>query len=332
MHQYILLIATAALLSACGKKVAPSRVEHQAGEPLPTGAALVTATNTLMTGRVDVVGTLVSAERVQVSARLPAYVREVRASAGQRVQAGDTLVLLDDREIQEQLLAAQAQADQADSELKRTQQLFDKGAATDQMLVAARSGAQAARAQVERTKVMLSYATVTAPISGVVTERKIEPGDLANPGQVLLSLYNPAKMRLETPVPVRLVPALRMGQRVEVTIDALARTFPGEVTEIVSEIDPMSRTQTVKIHLDQGDTPLLPGTFGRVWVDEAPRLGMLLPKSAVYRVGQLEMVHVAEGSRMVTRMVRTGGAVGDQIEILSGLRDGDVVVRSGDAS
>lgn len=324
-HLLVLTILSIAL-AACGHKSPPSHTESAAGEPLPANAAFHTVGEGLITGRLDVVGSLQSAARVQVSARVQAYVREVRVEAGSQVKAGDVLVLLDDRDFQKQLAAAQAQLDQAETELKRAQALFEQGAIPDQALVAARSAEQSSRAQLEGARVTLSYATIVAPMDGVVTERRVESGDLASPGRILLTLYDPMRMRLEAPVPVRLISRLQLGQSVEVTLEHPSITLNGRVAEIVSEIDPRSRTQTVKVNLDQVGEPLLPGTFGRLWVQESPRPGILIPKAAVRRTGQLEYVMVATGDRMIRRLVRTGPALGDLVEILSGLQGGARIV------
>lgn len=311
---------------ACHRKVGGEAVEARPGRPLPTDALTAQAERGALTARVDLVGTAASDRLVTLSARLSAYVQDVRVAAGDRVQAGDLLVALDDREIREQLTAAEAQLRQAEAEFKRTKQLFEAKAATEQAMTAAESGFQAARAQVDRTRVMLSYAQVTAPLAGVVTERRVEVGDLANPGQMLLSVYDPSRMRLEVPVPVRLLSRFAVGQELTVRLDYPGRALTGRVTEIVSEIDARSRTRKVKILLDDATGDILPGAFGRVLVDDAEHDGVAVPAAAVTRQGQLESVQVVQGDRVVTRLVRTRVLDENRVEILSGLQGGETVL------
>jgi len=210
--------------------------------------------------------------------------------------------------------------------LNRARQLFDNKATTEQALTAAQSLFTAGRAQWERSKVMLTYAQITAPMDGVVTDRRIEPGDLANPGQVLLAIYDPTNMQLEVPVPVRLLAKLPVGQTVEVTLDRPATNFQGRVRQIVSEIDPLSRTQLVKVHIEGTSSDVLPGTFGRLWVADDARQTVVIPASAVYSVGQIELVQVVKDQRAIRRAVRTGPKHGASVEVLSGLAGGDVVL------
>ena len=308
------------------KKVKPGVLEDQAGVAVPADAATVEVKAESAPVRVEVVGTTASEEKINLSARIPAYVGEIFASAGDRVKKGQKLIVLDDRDIRQQLAGAEAQLNQAKTEYERAKQLFEKEATTQQALTAAESMYAGARAQVEQVKVMLTYAQVESPIDGIVTERRIQAGDLANPGMLLLAVYDPLRMRLEAPVPVRLVDRLALGQEVEVSLERPARVLKGQVAEIVSEVDAASRTQLVKVHLDGVEGDVLPGTFGRLWVDAESRDAVYVPASAVRQIGQLAFVQVVRDGRAVRRLVKTGPIRGDRVEILSGLRAGEVIL------
>ncbi|MFO7535061.1 MAG: efflux RND transporter periplasmic adaptor subunit [Kiritimatiellia bacterium] len=307
-------------------RMAGDKLARQPGLAVPPGAKILTVKAEPLEPRVDVVGTVASELRVNLSARIPAAVREVFVSAGSAVKKGQTLLTLDDRELREQAAAAEAQFKQAEAEVNRTRRLFESQAATEQALTAAQSLFAVARAQWDRSKVMLTYARVESPLDGVVTDRRVEPGDMANPGQVLLAVYDSANMQLEVPVPVRLLDKLPIGRAVEVSLDRSTRVYRGIVRQIVSEIDPLSRTQLVKARLEAPDGGLLPGTFGRLWVAEDAREAFLIPASAVYAVGQIELVQVVRDGRAIRRSVRTGPRTGGNVEVLSGLSSGDAVL------
>ena len=309
-----------------GQKTPPGKLAHQAGIAVPEDAATFEVSVESTPVRIEVVGTTASEEKINLSARIPAYVEKIFASAGDRVKNGQKLLSLDARDIQQKLAAAEAQLNQARTEYERAKKLFESQATTEQALTTAESMFNAARAQVEEVKIMLTYAQVESPIDGIVTERRIEAGDLANPGMLLLAVYDPLRMRLEAPVPVRLIDRLALGQAVEVALDRPARTFPGRVAEIVSEVDAATRTQFVKVHLDGVQSDVLPGTFGRLWVDAEPREAVFVPATAVARIGQLAFVQVVRDGRAFRRLVQTGPARGDRIEILSGLRAGDIIL------
>lgn len=307
-------------------KVAPGRVAHEPGIPVPAGAQPVVVRLADSVSRVEVVGTTASEQRISLSARLSAYVQEVRGSAGDAVTNGQVLVVLDDRELREQLAAAESLCKQAEAEYARTTQLFAKAAATEQTRMAAEAAYEAAKAGSQQARVMLGYTRIVSPMDGVVTDRRIEAGDLAAPGQTLLTVYDPRRMRLEIPVPVRLVSRFVPGQTVELRLEGAGGPVEGIVREIVSEVDPLTRTQKVKVGIPEPGIKLLPGGYGSVWVDGEVHKALWAPASAVYRVGQQEFVQVVAGGRAIRRAVTTGMMRGGQVEILSGLEDGDAVL------
>lgn len=318
-------LAAALAAAGCAPKIEPGEAVATIGEPLPVGAATQTVRRVAVPGRIDVPGTMESEQKVQLSAKIPAHVERVLVSAGQAVRAGEELIRLDDRELREQLAAAEAQLRHAEAEHDRTRGLFDSKAATAQQLVAAETARDAARAQVERTRVMLSFARIASPIDGVVADRRVEEGDLASPGQVLLTVYDPARMRLEAPVPVRLAAALSVGQEVEVLVATPDGRRRARISEIVSEIDAASRTRKVRALLED-PSGLQPGAFGRLTLATEPVDSIRVPERAVSRVGQLELVRVVRDGRVVRRLVRTGPRSDGMVEVLAGLEDGDVLV------
>jgi membrane fusion protein (multidrug efflux system) len=312
---------------SCESKVAPGTVEAPAGRDIRAGAAMYTVTVERVAARVDVVGTAASEQRIALSARLSATVHSMTVSAGDVVTNGQVLATLDDRDVREQYAAAEAQFKQAESEFQRTKQLFGKGASTEQALVAAQALYDAARARLEQVRVLQSYTVITSPIDGIVTDRRIEAGDLAGPGQVVAFVYDPTRMRLEVPVPVRLVSRFALNQTLDVTLDGFDEPLKGTVSEVVSEVDPLSRTQKVKVRIGTTPRPVLPGTFGRIWVETEPRDTVRVPATAVVRAGQQEFASVVVKGSSVRRVVKTAGAAGaGLVEVVAGLASGDVVL------
>lgn len=310
----------------CSPKTGPETLPAEHGIAVPPGTAIHTVQSAPRAARVPVVGTVMSEETVSLSARIPATVNKVLAVTGKKVSRGETLIILDDREIQEQRSAAESQFKQAEAEFQRTRKLMDVKATTEQTMVAAESSLSAAKAQLDRVKVMLSYTVVTSPMDGIVTERRIEAGDMAAPGQPLLSIYDPSRMRLECPVPVRLVDKLPAGKEVEVTLDRPAKVFKGRVSEIVSEVDAATRTQKVKVSLEGTAGDVLPGSFGRLFIEDDPAETIMVPASAIYRAGQLELVQSVHGNSVIRQMVKTGTSNEGLVEILAGLNNGDRIL------
>lgn len=319
----VLIVWTTGVLT---QRVEPGVAEHAPGFAMPSDAETVTIRLEARPRRVDTVGTVVSDNSVQLSARVSAYVKELFVSAGDPVTRDQVLVRLDDRELRAQRDAARAGLRRAETEYERSKRLHESQAATEKQLIAAETAFHAAQSQVEQAEVSLSYAEIRAPMDGIVSDRNAESGMLANPGETLLSVYDPTVMRLDAAVPVRLVDYLSIGDAVNVQLERPSIRIEGRVHRVVSEIDPRSRTQTVQVMLDVGDTPILPGTFGRLWIPTTEREIHVVPATSVYRVGQLEMVQVVESGRVLRRLVKTGDKRNGEVEILSGVREGERVL------
>lgn len=186
-----------------------------------------------------------------------------------------------------------------------------------------------ASAELQASEIALGETRITAPATGVVVDRRAEPGDLAVPGQPLLVLDDPRAYRLEAVVGESAVGRVQIGQSVPVVVDSLARTLPGRVAEIIPAADPTSRTVTVK--LDLPATPgLRTGLFGRARFPAAERQALLVPLTALVERGQLTSAYVVDARGIARlRLVTTGARYGDRVEILSGLDAGERVAVEG---
>ncbi|MCC6368861.1 MAG: efflux RND transporter periplasmic adaptor subunit [Bryobacterales bacterium] len=249
-------------------------------------------------------------------------------------------------EVESAIRAARAQLDLAEVTFKRMKDLFDKKSISHQEFDEAQARLQLARANhdmavsrrkqleakieqeaaaVRNASIMRGYSEITAPFGGVVTEKRVEPGNLATPGAPLLIIEQAGLYRLEVPVDESLLPSLRRGQRVEVVLEALDRTLQAPIAEIVPSVDPATRSVTVKLDLP-GQTGLRTGMSGRARFPGAASKVLAAPASAVRQQGSLQFVFVADQGRARGRLVTTGEHRGDMVQILSGLSEGDAYI------
>jgi multidrug efflux system membrane fusion protein len=191
-----------------------------------------------------------------------------------------------------------------------------------------RSRIDAAAAELRAAEIALGETRIVAPATAVVVDRRVEPGDLAVPGQPLLVLEETA-YRLETEVGESAVGRVRLGQTAPVILDSLGRTLEGRVAEIIPAADPASRTVTVKLDLPS-DPGLRSGLFGRALFPAGERQVLLVPASALVERGQLTGMYVVDGQGIARfRLVTAGARHAEQVEILSGLEAGERIVVEG---
>ncbi len=287
----------------------------------------------------EAVGSIQSRSTTSIASKILATLVTVTVRPGDTVNKGDLLISLDDRDLlarQQQarnaLEAAQAALDKAQRDRQRYEQLRKTDNVTQNMLDEAISAERIAKAKVDQAQqavreaeVMLSYAKIHAPMSGTVIEKTCEPGDLASPGKPLLTMYDPNNLRAEVAVREQLTGRLTIGQPVQVTVDAINKQMEGSVEEIVPSADPSSRSVTVRVAIPR-EEGIFPGMFGRISIPLDPVKYLVVPKEAVRKVGQLELVTVKEENRLARRAVRTGRSWNGDVEILSGLVEGEDVV------
>ena len=189
----------------------------------------------------------------------------------------------------------------------------------------------------------MGFTKVRAPFDGIVISKLADPGAMAAPGVPLLTIEDPSRFRLEATVDESKIGAVRLGESVPVVIDSLGdQPIMGKVTQIVPAADPASRTFTVKIdlpefHSSNGGLSGAPGQmrsglFGRAQFARGQHDAITIPKTAVLNRGQLQAVYVVGNDQLASlRYVTLGAASGDQVEMLSGLQNGDrIVTQPGD--
>lgn len=284
------------------------------------------------------VGTIRPVHETAIGARLLARVVEVNLKAGQAVNAGDVLVRLDDvdlrarrRQAEAVLQAAEAARALAEVDAIRSANLLKSKAVSRQEDDRARTALKSADAEISRAKesineiqAMLEWATIRSPIRGIVIDKKVDFGDTVTPGQVVGTLFDPTRMQLVASVRETLAQRLQVGQPIEVQIESFNKLCVGTISEIVPEAESNSRAFQVKV-TGPCPTGVYSGMFGRIHIPLDAEQVLVIPRQAVQSVGQLDLVNVATHSAVSRRAVRLGRTIGEDVEVLSGLREGEQV-------
>jgi RND family efflux transporter MFP subunit len=289
----------------------------------------------------EAIGTLRAANRTNVSSRIMATIAEILVVAGQEVKQGDILITLNAEEYQrrfEQVTQSQKAAESAErlaqADFLRVQTLREQNVVSQSefdtvanRLTVAQAEHLRATEMVAEAEVMLSYQTIRAARDGMIIDRFAEPGDLAQPGTPLLSMYDSKSLRLETPVMESTVQRLKVGDKLIARIDAVERETEAIVREIVPQADAASRSFLIKTSLASQEG-LYEGMFGRLLIPGGVQRHLCIHTDAVVRIGQLEFVDVMLASgETERRLVRTGSlGMPQRQEVLSGVRAGDRVI------
>jgi RND family efflux transporter MFP subunit len=317
--------AAFALFAGCSR---PESAASSSSLPLAR-VRVATARTAEVPVLIEVTGTVRPVRRAQIAAKVMGTIAEFPVLLGQRVKAGDVLVQISAGEISARVLQAQAQLNQARRDLERERDLLTKNASTPDLVKSLEDRCAMTEAVVREAEVMLGYATVRAPFDGIVSRKLADAGDLAAPGQPLLELEGAGEFQVEAGIPDSLAAGLAPGTELAVAVPAAGAAFTGALVELSSAADPFTRTVTAKIAVPAG-VAVGSGQYARVQTPGAPVRALLVPAAAVATVGQLERVFVVADGHAVLRLVKSGaarGAAGGQnVEILSGLAEGDRIV------
>ena len=233
------------------------------------------------------------------------------------------------RAAQQAVLQANAAVEESDAGLKSAEASALQIQVRKQEIRGAQAQIGQSQANLEIAQTTRTYATIAAPFDGIVTKRLADPGVMASPGVLLLTVQGGA-LRLEAIVPESALGAVKMGAAVPVHFDApQRRDLTGRVVEIAPQGDTGSHTFGVKIDLPLG-SGMSAGMFGRARFTTGTQSRLLIPASAVWEREGLHYLYVVDQSRIAwLRMVTVGDPVGTQIPVLSGLNAGERIVIAG---
>lgn len=263
-----------------------------------------------------------------ISAQSGGRLSALNVEIGQRVQAGQVVARLEAT----QLTSAQIQLDDAKLNLKRMEELYKIGGVSQAQWEQARSAAAIAQQTVSN---LAMNTVLRSPISGVVTAKNYERGDMTSPTMPVLVIQQISPIKATINVSERHYAQLKVGQRAKLSVEALGGAeFSAQVSKIYPTIDTRTHTVAVELEVSNPELVLRPGMYASLELDLGRQATLLVPDKAVQRAlgAGTRYVYVLVDGKAVYRVVEIGEKYGDKQEILSGLEPGDEVLTSGFAN
>lgn len=321
------VIAATFLLVGCGFKEEPITAVASATLQETIQAEVVEITYTSVPILIDVTGQVAAIFQAALSSRIQGTIDTLFVREGTPVVKGQTLIQLDNRDVQADLARASAEVENTKAQLDRMSQLYAQDAVSKQEMENAARAYKVAEANRTTVLAQLSYTIVKAPFDGVITEKIVEAGELASPGQPLLRMENSRHLRLHATVAEGDLRSVSPGDKISVVIDALGeQALDGVIGQILPAGDSQTHTFTVKVDLP-AKSGLKTGMFGRFQLDKGRSKTILVPRTAVVERGELTSVF-AVGSDQIAHLhwVKVGRRLDQQLEILSGVNVGESVL------
>lgn len=322
---FIVLFAAITLFAGCSEESAV----HHTGAVQTTQAKTMTVHPSKVAKHYTTSGTVASDHRVSISTQISGYIKALNVREGDKVKAGQILVQIDPTDAKQAYLQAKADLKDAEADLKRFQELLASGAISSQKVDKAKLRYDVAKANVARAQNQLNYAEIRSPVDGVVVEKRLSVGDLASPGMPILTIEDPNSLLVSTYVSENYVSKIHEGDTVDITIESLHKTFAGTVRQVVQAADPVSHQFLVKIAL-KPDADIHPGMFAQAGFRVGERQAILIPQEVIISRSGLNAVYIVDNDGLAQyRLIRLGTTQGNQVEVVSGLHDGDTIAWQG---
>src|SRR6185503_14971242 len=279
---------------------------------------------------VEALGTTQANESVTLTAKVTDTVRRVNFEDGDYVEAGAVLIELTNQEEEALLAEARANLDDAESQLRRLQDLSGRGLTSASELDVARSRAGASQARLNSIVARLRDRLIQAPFSGMLGFRQVSPGTLLSPNTPITSIDDISVIKLDFTVPETFLGAMAPGAKIVAkSVSFPDRKFDGTVRTVGSRVDPVTRAITVRAHIDNKDKSLRPGMLLTVEVVTAERAALVVPEGSVFQVQNRAYVYRVDGDTVHQQQIEVGGRRFGVVEVLGGLNEGDPIVIEG---
>jgi len=317
-----------------------SKAMSQSYQPPPEAVTTIVTKQDMWTGSLNAIGTVEAVHGVMVSADLPGLVSEVHFDSGRSVSKGDVLVRLDTKQERAQLNAADAQRDLARLALERNQGLATAGVVAQANLDQAQAEFRSATARVGEIAATIERKTIRAPFAGVLGIRQVNLGQYVAGGAPIVQLQAIRPVYVNFSIPQQDFGLMSRGSTIDVTSDAAGISETGKITAMDSVVDEATRNMRVQATFDNADGRLRPGMYVEAHLASGGASPVILiPSSAinyapfgdsVFVVGDMKDEKTGKPYKGVRQQfVKLGGARGDQVAVVSGLKPGEEIVSSG---
>lgn len=348
-------VAAAATLAACGGQTPEPKAQAAPAENAAVDVAAVRAQSGTIEATLEISGNLAPQARVGVKPRVPGAIERLLVDIGSPVREGQTVATIDRREIDAQadaaaaavavaragVDAADAALSNAETEVERARNLFEKGALPRQRLDAAETANKAALAQRELARASLAQAeaaerrarevqrdtTLAAPVAGFVVERNYDPGAMPGDAPVVV-IADLRTLKLEAGVSELEAGRLKVGMPAEVTVQARpGERYQGRLAAMAPEVNERNRHFLVEIRVPNPAAALLSGMYATARIVTASATdGVIIPREAVTTRGGRRVALRITGDTVTAVDVTEGLTDGQRVQIVAGLAPGDLVV------
>lgn len=333
-------LAAIVLLSSCGSPTPDTPKE------IPVSVEAYTATMQPGFSSHSFPASIQSVNQANLSTIIMGTITVVEVNEGDAVREGDVIARINSDQIRAQRAQLQANLQQANAQYELTERmysrvknLFELDSATQSELDEIEAAYKMAQASIEALQAslteideMLRYTVIRAPFNGIVSRKHQSAGDLSIPGMPIVTISGPEVLKLTASIPERLISSVESGAKITYSVTSAGITkAEATLSSVNTAATPGSNQFSIEAILanDSENNRLRPGMYAELHLNFEDRPVVMVPSSALVHRGQLTGIYtISNDDRAVLRWIRTGRSHNDMIEIVSGLHEGERVIRS----
>lgn len=279
---------------------------------------------------VEALGTATANEAIVVTAQETDKIEALLFDDGDLVKRGQLLVRMNIKEEQARLNELKINLAEAKRQLNRVKGLVKEKAASQQLLDEREAQVDALIAQIDVAEAQIADREIRAPFDGLLGVRQVSDGALVRPGDQITTLDDIQTLKVDFSVAERHLPSVKLGQKVEATSIAYpGRVFEGEISHIDSRVDAATRAVRVRAKISNPELLIRPGMLLQILVQKSVSQSLVIPESALVPIDDQQYVFVVEEGKAKRLTVQLGVRKPGQVQILSGLTEGQQVVTQG---
>lgn len=333
MKKYITLVALTLVIFSCGNETKETTAKNTASVAVKVSSVNTENNSPFFT----VSGKIEAANQITLSTRSSGFIDHIYVNVGDKVTKGKLLLSINNADLQAKraqinanITQAQAAFNIAEKDYNRFKVLFSDNSASQKEMDDMTANFEMAKARLEAANQMkneinsqFKYVDITAPFSGVITNKFMEAGDLANPGVPLIAMESPGNYEVSLWIPESEISQIKLDSQVDVLVKSFNQSLKGKVTEVSTSAFNTGGQYLVKVSLDKTDIEILSGMYTSVKFPSKRKSStntVLIPTEVIVKNGQLSGVYtVSQNQTAILRWLRLGKTYGDKVEVLSGL-------------
>jgi membrane fusion protein (multidrug efflux system) len=275
--------------------------------------------------------TIEAKRQVDILAKVSGQVIKLPAEEGLHVKKGDLLAKLEEDELRINFMQTQVAMETDKAMLERAKNMLEKDLVAEEAYETTRLQYESSRSAYEAARLQLEYTNIRAPFDGVVTVRNIELGQRVNANESLFIIADFDPLRAKIYVPEKDVGRIFVGQKAKISVEAQpGLEFSGVVQMVSPVVDPASGTSKVTIDIDDNRGKLKPGMFATVFITtNTHQEALIIQKKSLILESDRDQVYIFQEGKAHKVTLETGFDSGEDLEVLSGLQEGDLVITAG---